>query len=367
MQSGTGRANDRVEWRLTNVDGANANLNYCLVFGGADYCSSFGVVPFACANGLDVTNTMGWDDANGNLLTGLKFTIGNTFYDYSGYTAGSNYPALGSMSFFFSSTTSPRPIITNLKLATSTTLTVTLSVCINDADWSALFYSLTKANPATTAVQVRPSQQNANCKGAVHAKGLVSGFTFVVESVGVPAQAIAEAFASAAAGPEGVALGITSTGVVAGSQGALAAGLPSSILAGPGSTGVATAGEAIAAGAGGGGGGAGGGLSGGSIAGIVIGSVAGGVIVLGVTGIVVAAVVVAAVVVARRDTDSPTPVAAQPSSAEPSAASASEKRGLRRTIVGLFGGVDMMNNPGKGHQSITGRTPAMRTPVAAEF
>jgi hypothetical protein len=359
------RDNDRLEWRLTDVNGTNAFLSMCLIKNGADQCSSLGPIPFPSAKGLNVTTTMGWDDSNGNILIGLKFNSNGTPYSYSGFTSGTNLPALGSMSFFFSSQKGPRPVLSNLKLSTSVTLTVTLSDCINDANWSELFFSLTKANPATTAVQVRPSQQNANCKGAVHAKGLVSGFSFVVNSFGVPAQSIAKAFATAAAGPQGFAAGISSAGVVPGSLGALEAGLPSSTLVGPGVTGATSVGGIAGAG------GSGGGLSGGSIAGIVIGSVGGSILILGVSGVVVAAVVVAAVVIARKETDSsssPPEESSIPESTpkdEPHIEQQREEpvnrvRGFRGTISRLFGGIDVMNNPAKDRtQSITNRAPPM--------
>ena len=145
-QSGAARAKDRVEWRLTEIDGASATLHMCMIASGSLLCNDLGTIPFASAGGVDVTYTMGWDDSNNNILLGLKLNGSSGIFEYSGYTGGALYPSLGSMSFFFSSTTSPRPVITNLKLATSTTLTVTLSICINDADWQAMFYSLTKAN-----------------------------------------------------------------------------------------------------------------------------------------------------------------------------------------------------------------------------
>merc|ERR1712108_110280 len=100
-----------------------------------------------------------------------------------------------------------------------------------------------------------------------------------------------------------------------------------------------------------GGGGAGGGLSGGTIAGIVVGSVAGAVLLVGVTAVVVAAVVAGAVVLSK-DSDSDS------SPSEPT----NKRASVRKTIVGMFsgpkGGVDIMNEPGKGHQSISGRSPA---------
>merc|ERR1712213_299495 len=118
-------------------------------------------------------------------------------------------------------------------------------------------------------------------------------------------------------------------------------GVSTAGFAGP----VATLGTAGAAS-----GGASGGLSGGAIAGIVIGSVAGGVLLLGVTGLVVGAVVVGAVVVARGGDDN--------SSVE--SGNGGQRRSMRQTIRGFFGGVDVMSNNPNGHQSITARSPAMK-------
>ena len=346
-QTGPSRTNDRVEWNLSEMDGALATVQMCQYINDIAYCETGGHNEFPSANGLDVTVTMGFEDARDVILLGIAFSYDGIMDGYTAYVPSSDYPALGSMAFSFSSDIEPRPVITNLKLATSTTLIVSLSVCINDEDWAEMFYSLTKANPATTTVKVRPSEENAFCKGARHSKGLANGFTFVVQSIGVSAQVLAEAFATAAAGPEGLAMGITASGLVAGSQGALFAGLPASILPGPG---VIALGE-ISKGAVGR---LNGGLSGGAITGIVIGSVGGAVIILGVAGIVVAAVVVVAVVAARRDTKS----VSQKSTER--GIPVTERKGLRHTIFGIFGGVDMMNNPEKDHQSITGRSPPIR-------
>ena len=98
--------------------------------------------------------------------------------------------------------------------------------------------------------------------------------------------------------------------------------------------------------AGGAGGAGGAGLSGGAIAGIVIGSVAGGVLLIGLTTLIVAAVVVGAVMLSKSGDDAP------------SSAEGRQRRSVRHTILGLFGAVDVMNDP-KGHQSITGRAPPM--------
>merc|ERR1711963_129491 len=104
-------------------------------------------------------------------------------------------------------------------------------------------------------------------------------------------------------------------GVVGGAEGAALAGSPTTTagLAGPVAT--LTAGSAA-----GGAGGAGGGLSGG------------------------------AVVVARGGDDN--------SSVE--SGNGGQRRSMRQTIRGFFGGVDVMSNNPNGHQSITARSPAMK-------
>merc|ERR1712151_1186448 len=244
-------------------------------------------------------------------------------------------PQLGAVGYFFNvASGAPRPALSELVLATSATLTVSLTDCIDDSEWAQLFYSLTGANPSTTRVQIRGSGENANCKAAESGKELVSGFTFVVTSVSVPAQGLASAFVSSVGTPAGNAAGIASAGIVAGSEGAVVAGLPGATSALPG-----TVVSASAAGGAAGGGAGGSGLSGGAIAGIVIGSVAGGVLLVGVTALVVAAVVVGAIVVARNNNEE-----------EPSSAPQDRRRSVRQTIRGFFGGVDVMNDP-KGHQS----------------
>merc|ERR1711974_571647 len=148
-------------------------------------------------------------------------------------------------------------------------------------------------------------------------------------------------------GTTGATLGLQSAAIIPGSAGASLAGFPTSVA---GLT--AAGGGAGGGGAAAGGGGAGGGLSGGTIAGIVVGSVAGAVLLVGVTAVVVAAVVAGAVVLSK-DSDSDS------SPSEPT----NKRASVRKTIVGMFsgpkGGVDIMNEPGKGHQSISGRSPAV--------
>jgi len=344
-QSPSARNADRVEFRWSNMNGNSASMQWCLVYYGNDYCSSYGTRSFPSANGLALASSMSYDDASGNLV--CTVTVGNTWY--SGYTSASFFPSLGAVGYFFNSgSSSVRPTLSELALATSTTLTVSLTDCIDDSEWAQLFYDLTGANPATTRVQLRGDSENANCaKDAKHGKALVSGFTFVVTSTSVPAQALGSTFVSSVGTPAGAAAGISSAGVVAGSEGASIAGIASSTAALPGTVATASAGGAAA----GGGGGAGGGLSGGAIAGIVIGSVAGGVLLIGLTALVIGAIVVGAVLLARDGDDS-----------GPTRASSSggDRRSVRQTIRGFFGGVNVMANDPSGHQSISARSPAMK-------
>merc|ERR1711963_36595 len=169
---------------------------------------------------------------------------------------------------------------------------------------------------------------------SANGKELVSALTFVVTSTSVPSVALADTFVASSSSASGAAAGIPTAGVVGGAEGAALAGSPTTTagLAGPVAT--LTAGSAA-----GGAGGAGGGLSGGAIAGIVIGSVAGGVLLLGV-----------AVVVARGGDVN--------SSVE--SGNGGQRRSMRQTIRGFFGGVDVMSNNPNGHQSITARSPAMK-------
>jgi hypothetical protein len=73
----------------------------------------------------------------------------------------------------------------------------------------------------------------------------------------------------------------------------------------------------------------------------------------------VAAVVVAAVIVAKKASDSD-----DQSIDQPTRANVEGSRSLRQTVVNIFrgprGGVDVMGNSGKGHQSISARAPAMK-------
>merc|ERR1711963_1111477 len=163
---------------------------------------------------------------------------------------------------------------------------------------------------------------------SANGKELVSALTFVVTSTSVPSVALADTFVASSSSASGAAAGISTAGVVGGAEGAALAGSPTTTagLAGPVAT--LTAGSAA-----GGAGGAGGGLSGGAIAGLVVG-----------------AVVVGAVVVACGGDDN--------SSVE--SGNGGQRRSMRQTIRGFFGGVDVMSNNPNGHQSITARSPAMK-------
>ena len=333
---------DRVDFRFSDLDGEQAYMQWCIVYRGKSYCADFGTVSFPSLESLQIISSMGLDDDSGHLICSISWDEQTI---YSGYTYEKYAPALGSIGYFVNSTGELRPLLTSFNLATATTLTVSLQDCIDDAEWERRFFDLTGADPATTKVQLRGSGQNANCKAA--GKALVSGFSFVVTSLSVSAQSIASTFVNSVGTPAGAAAGVTSAGVVSGSQGAILAGLPGSVGSLPGT---AVSVGSVAAGGGGGGGGAAG-LSGGSIAGIVIGSVAGGIIVISITALIIAAVVVAAVVIAKNNNSA---------SAGPTSAAERPKRGVRGTIVGLFGGVDVMNDPvKKSHQSITARSPGM--------
>merc|ERR1711953_384612 len=290
----------------------------------------FGNAQFPAADGLRVKTSLTLDGSNTMIVA--KYAKNGWNWQYSG-SLGAGWNNRGAVGYYFDvGSGSPRPSLNSLVLATSQTVIVTLDRCIDTATWNEIFYELTpSANPATTKITILNGNNgvSAACSAkSANGKELVSGLTFVVTSTSVPAIALADSFVAA-----------SSSG--AGAEGAVLAGSPVTTagLAGP----VATL---TAGGAAGGGGGAGG-LSGGAIAGIVIGSVAGGVLLLGVTGLVVGAVVVGAVVVARSGDDDSSPE------------SGGQRRSVRQTIRGFFGGVDVMNNP-SGHQSITARSPPMK-------
>merc|ERR1711862_157228 len=214
---------------------------------------------------------------------------------------------------------------------------------MGDTEWANMFYMLTGADPNHVDVQVRVDGENGLCTSkSAGGKALVSGFTTIITSSSVPAASLGSKLVASVGGTTGATLGLQSAAIIPGSAGASLAGFPTSVA---GLT--AAGGGAGGGGAAAGGGGAGGGLSGGTIAGIVVGSVAGAVLLVGVTAVVVAAVVLS------KDSDSDS------SPSEPT----NKRASVRKTIVGMFsgpkGGVDIMNEPGKGHQSISGRSPAV--------
>merc|ERR1712137_279192 len=301
-------------------------------------CWDFGNAQFPAADGLRVKTSLTLDGSNTMIVA--KYAKNGWNWQYSG-SLGAGWNNRGAVGYYFDvGSGSPRPSLNSLVLATSQTVIVTLDRCIDTATWNEIFYEITpSANPATTKITILNGNNgvSAACSAkSANGKELVSGLTFVVTSTSVPAIALADSFVAASSSGAGAATGISSAGIIAGAEGAVLAGSPVTTagLAGP----VATL---TAGGAAGGGGGAGG-LSGGAIAGIVIGSVAGGVLLLGVTGLVVGAVVVA-----RSGDDDSSPE------------SGGQRRSVRQTIRGFFGGVDVMNNP-SGHQSITARSPPMK-------
>jgi len=330
------RANDRLFWHVKSIKNEKAKLEACTVYKGNTECGKSVSIDFPSTE-TSIRVTMGFDDRTNEILSTFQMSGGER---YSMTEKEEKFPNLGSISYFLSPEDNSSPMITRAKLVTSSTLTVSLEECIDDSEWEELFFSLTGSDPETTEVEVREQGSNANC-GKSFGKALVSGFTFVVSSASVPATSLASTFVSSAGSAGAAGVGVASSSVVGGSAGAVAAGLPAS---------AAGLGGGIGAGAGGGGGAAAGGLSGGAIAGIVIGSIGGAVLLVGVTTLVVAAVVVGAVVLASNDDDDHAP-----SSTEPK-----RRSSIRRTIRRFFGGVDVMNNPGEGHQSITARAPPMK-------
>ena len=335
------RANDRIMWHVRDI-GSNPALAICLVYYSNSYCSGYNSISFPTTP-TEVHITMGFDGAN--ILTSWQVETGSI---WSSSISQSYYPQLGAISYFLSPTGGDIPSLSETSVVTSSTLTVALSGCIDDSEWEQMFFAMTGADPATTSVQVRGVGENGNCGKSASGKVLVSGFTTVISSSSVPAAALSSALVNSVGGPAAANFGVASASIVGGAAGASAAGFPVSVAALPG-TAIAAPGSAAAAGAGAGAaaGGAAGGLSGGAIAGIVVGSVGGAVLLVGVTTLVVAAVIVGAVVLSKSDDDS------SPQD------NGDRRKSVRQTLRGFFGGVDVMNDPGKGHQSITGRSPAI--------
>jgi len=340
-QNSGNRANDRIMWHVRNID-SNPSLAICLVYYGNSYCSGYIGIRFP-STPTKVHVTMGL--GRNTILTTFQVENDDVI---SSSIPQSYYPDLGAISYFLSPTERDIPSLSETSVVTSSTLTVALSGCIDDSAWEEMFFAMTGADPATTSVQIRDIGENGNCgKSAQSGKVLVSGFTTVVSSSSVPAVSLSSALVKAVGGPAAANFGLTSASIVGGPAGAAAAGFPVSAAALPGTV-LAAPGSAAAGGAAGGA--AAGGLSGGAIAGIVIGSVAGAVLLVGVTTLVIAAIVAGAVVLSTRDNEG--------NNVEPSDKT-EHRRSLRDAIRGIFGGVDVMNDPEKGHSSITGRSPAM--------
>ena len=334
-------ANDRIQWEIRNI-GSNP-IVYCnlIYYGSNNY---FGGYPldFPVEN-AQVTVIMGFIEDSNEIRTELQIA---GFAPKAFRFSQNYYPALGSISYYFEDN-SGVPVLTEAFLGTSTTLTVTFTDCIDDAEWEEYFYLLTGAVRETTSVQVRDSGENGNCnkKSATTGKALVSGLTTVITSSSVSSAGLATKLIGTAGTPLAASVGFQSAAVVPGAAGAQIAGFPISAAGAVSTGGVA---------AGGGGGGAGG-LGGGAVAGIVVGSVGGAVLIAGVVVVVVAAAVAGKTAMSNDNSgESNHQVADEPP----------KKRGsIRMTLVGMFsgprGGVDVMNDP-KGHQSISARSPEVK-------
>jgi len=330
---GAGRSEDRLEWRFVDMDGKKATLQWCTVESGQARCKKQGRYAFPSAGeGLDVTILMDLDDKGDTITSAILWEAGSQVFKKTWSVDRKDWKAIGILSYYFNADSSPDTVLTDIRVATTEVMTVSLDECVEDSEWERIFFGLTGLNRDETTVELQGSS-NDNCKAAGHGKELVSALTFAVTSVGQGGTAAAQTFFSAASTSTGAAAGIGSTGVVTGSAASAAAGFP-------------------AAGAAGGGGGGAAGLSGGAIAGIVIGSVAGGVLLLGVSALVVGAIVVGAVVLSQQEDDS--------SPAPASNGHESARSSVRQRISRLFGGVNVMgNNPGV-HQSITARSPPVK-------
>eukprot|EP00339_Tiarina_fusa_P025554 CAMPEP_0117048014 /NCGR_PEP_ID=MMETSP0472-20121206/33175_1 /TAXON_ID=693140 ORGANISM="Tiarina fusus, Strain LIS" /NCGR_SAMPLE_ID=MMETSP0472 /ASSEMBLY_ACC=CAM_ASM_000603 /LENGTH=1139 /DNA_ID=CAMNT_0004760921 /DNA_START=128 /DNA_END=3547 /DNA_ORIENTATION=- len=329
---------DRIMWTIRNI-GSSPTAIFDMVFHGGDNDQSNDPISWSPLDTHNVTVTMGFSDDYTSITTRLY--VDSTYI--SGFYVRENYyPDLGSVSFYFDSPEGVEPSLSNVVLVTSSSIHITLAGCIDENDWSDMFYTLTGADRNTVSVQVRVDGENGLCSSKSAGKAFVSGFTTIVTSSSVPAASLGSKLVASVGGSTAATLGLESATVIPGTAGANLAGLPG--IAG-----------LSAAGGGGGGGGAGGGgggaaLSGGAIAGIVVGSVAGSILLVGVAAVVVAAVVAGAVIMSK-DSES------SPEATEPN-----KRASVRKTIIGMFsgprGGVDVMNDP-KGHQSISNRSPAV--------
>lgn len=335
---GASRPYDRFGWEM-QLSASSVNMRLCIFYYNSPSCTGWTTQSIATGNGVELQHVMSLDDQSGQLYTYIFWKTGTgTSWRY-GYIPESYYPDLGTLTFGLQGT---GVRLSDTKLVTRSTVEVALTDCVSTEEFERMFYVLSLADPSTTSWDLTSTTEDANCKALGHGKALLAGFTFTVSSAGAPASAIAQTFVANAATSSQF---ISTAAVIPGTAGASLAGIPA--LPAAGATGFAGVVPGTAA-AGAGGGGAAGGLSGGAIAGIVIGSVAGGVLLLGLTALVVGAVIVGAVVLAKKNDEGPS-----------RSESSTGRRSVRQTIVGMFGGVDVMNNPGKGHQSISGRSPAM--------
>ena len=347
-------------WEFYDVGYGGGYVRMCQYlpqYSSTAYCGYGSYIPFYRGYPNVVTMTMGFDDYYYSILTSISVNYNTPISTniWAGY-----YPELGRVAFYFNADyfTYTMPSLTGITMATSATLTVSLTDCIDDAEWANMFYYLTGANPSTTSVQIRGLGENGRCSKAIGTeKQLVSGFTFIVSSTSVSAGSLASTFTNMVGTPAGAGIGIVSASIIPGSIGAASAGfindastLPGVYVKPPVGPGNGQGALGTVGGATGGGGSGGGDISGGAIAGIVVGSVAGAILLVGIALLILVLIVVALVVLA--------------SSGEDDVASPPSERRRRSTVVqnirSFFGGgVDVMNggsNAG-GHTSITARAP----------
>merc|ERR1712063_154963 len=315
---------DRVQMFVSNLGGSPV-MNFGYVYrgneGGFNF-GSFGGWRSGQSNHIKTTLTRG----SGNVIVQWE----QNGWMYQGALTDV-FGDAGAFGFYISGSGSP--YMENLIMFTTSTITVSLFECQDVNNWIQRFLTATGSPPGTT-VEILDEEGIAACKGAVTGeKAAASGaFTFSVTSSTISSQAIALNFVTAVnTGSASVAgLGVESASVISGPTGAALAGAP---VIGP-STIIVPIGGAGAGGAG----------------------AAGGLLILGLAALIVAAIIVAAVVVAKKRSSS--------SNADhvPEPEEGPTRGGIRQSIYSFFrprGGVDVMNNPSKGHQSITARAPAI--------
>merc|ERR1712137_617740 len=340
---------DRVQMFVSNLGGSPV-VNFGYVYrgneGGFNF-GSFGGWRSGQSNHIKTTLTRG----SGNVIVQWE----QNGWMYQGALTDV-FGDAGAFGFYISGSGSP--YMENLIMFTTSTITVSLFECQDVNNWIQRFLTATGSPPGTT-VEILDEEGIAACKGAVTGeKAAASGaFTFSVTSSTISSQAIAHNFvtavntgsASVISGPTGAALagapviGPSTIIVPIGGAGAGGAGLPGGAIAGI-VIGSVAGGLLIL------------GLAALIVAAIIIGSVAGGLLILGLAALIVAAIIVAAVVVAKKRSSS--------SNADhvPEPEEGPTRGGIRQSIYSFFrprGGVDVMNNPSKGHQSITARAPAI--------